>query len=155
MARSQIASFAVVVILAGCGGPVDDCVAPPFTSPSIAGGLQGTASAPFIVVEWDASNADLPDAYFEKVRVDPANVATGISYTSPRQLKIQLVALAQLPVGQTVDVSVALPDTRDFTLCRHPGEADVYSFSVGLQFDNSHALTRADIGPIVRSPGAI
>jgi hypothetical protein len=154
MTRSHFASLAVVVILAGCA-PVDDCVAPPFTSPSIVGGLQGTASAPFVVVEWDASSADLPDAYFEKASVDPATVAVGVSYTSPRQLKIQLVALAQLPVGQTITVSVELPDTRDFTSCRHPGEADVYSFDVSLQFDGSHALTKAGIGPIMQSAGPI
>jgi hypothetical protein len=154
MTRSHFVSFAVVVMLAGCA-PVDDCVAPPFTSPSSPAGLQGTAAAPFVVVEWDASGSDLPDAYFEKASVDPPTVATGISYTSPRQLKIQLVALAQLPVGQTVHVSVELPDTREFTACQHPGEADVYSFDVGLDFDSSHTLTRLDIGPIVRTPGAI
>ena len=149
MIRLLVASMLVVAC-----GPVDDCVAPPFTNPSIVGGLQGTADAPFVVVEWDASSADLPDAYFAKAQVDPATVATGVLYTT-RRLRIQLVPLAQLPVGQTVDVHVDLPDTRDFTSCRHPGEADVYTFDVALEFDSSHALTRATVGPIVQIAGAI
>jgi len=153
MTRPLFASLAAFVILAGCG-PEDDCVAPPFTNPSIVGGLQGTADAPFVVVEWDASAGDLPDAYFAKATVTPATVATGVLYTT-RRLQIQLVPLAQLPVGQTIDVEVDLPDTRQFTSCRHPGEADVYSFDVTLQLDGSHALTQANVGPIMQFPGPI
>jgi len=155
MTRSILAPLVMLVVaVVGCG-PTDDCKAPPFANPSIVGGLQGTASAPFVVVQWDASVGDLPDSYFEAARVSPIDVATGISYVSPRQLKIQLVALAQLPVNQTIEVSVDLPDTRNVTSCHHPGMADVYAFDVELQFDSSHTLTRADVTPIQQFPGAI
>ena len=154
MTRSILASLVMLVAVAGCG-PTDDCKEPPFANPSIVSGLQGTASAPFIVVQWDASTGDLPDSYFEAARVGPIDVATGISYVSPRQLQIRLVALAQLPINQTIEVSVDLPDTRNVTACHHPGMADVYAFDVELQFDASHALTRADVTPIQRVPGPI
>ena len=37
----------------------------------------------------------------------------------------------------------------------HPGMADVYSFTVDLRFDASHALIQASVTPIVRTAGAI
>jgi len=74
---------------------------------------------------------------------------------SPRELDVRLVPLDQLPTDQDISISVELPDTREFTSCHHPGMADVYSFTVDLRFDASHALTRADVAPIVRTPGAI
>ena len=144
------------LVLAACSpGAIDDCQPPPFADAAIAGGLQGTAAAPFVAVEWSASSGDLPDAYFAKATVSPATLARGVSFVSPRELDVQLVALSQLPANQDVVVTVALPDTRDFTSCRHPGMADVYSFTVVLRFDASHALTESNVTPIVRIAGAI
>lgn len=152
----MIRFVAAILVLAGCSlGTVDNCQPPPFLDAAIVGGLQGTAVAPFVAVAWSASSDDLPDAYFEKATVSPATLARGVSFVSPRELDVQLVALSQLPTNQDVVVTVALPDTREFTSCRHPGMADVYSFTVVLRFDSSHALTEANVTPIVRIAGAI
>jgi len=56
---------------------------------------------------------------------------------------------------QDVVVTVTLPDTRDFTSCRHPGMGDVYTFTVVLRFDATHALTESNVTPIVRIAGPI
>jgi len=158
------ASFLFVTLLASTGcepthGP-DTCTGGRnMTSPRIEAGLETTEDGPLVRIVWDPGTgrgADLPDAYFDAVLVEPTMPASSdfvasAELTATREITVVFSDLdAALTSSSRVGFTLWFPDRAAFIDCSHPGMPDRYLLNVVLTFDADGSISNSELSEDIR-----